>query len=118
MPHTIHARRRGNRWVYRDWSTITDCYHTPQLGPDAMTAYLIRSGDSLWETLARMERARKTGSSSYVDKVVGATGPWETERCRKCAGFHHAYRKGARGCRECGETRGDPMHGLECGDTP
>ena len=124
MSRIIHARQRADRWLYREWCTIPDAYSTPELSEADMRLYLLddespragRSGAAKREIDERLTRAREAGSSAYSGDKADVRGPWETERCGECGGFHHDF-DGVAGlaCNHCGEAQAEPWHGPACG---
>lgn len=116
MGHVIH--RKGTR--YRLWSTYTDTYITGSMTRGEMTRYIVREATREFEanigrdTVERMDRAAKTGTSSRMGGVHDAT-KWATERCH-CGGFHHTFelRPSGGNCRVCGEPEGDTAHKPPC----
>ncbi len=122
MSELIHARRRDGELRYRLWGTISDGYLTDELDEVTLRA-MLTSGERGYveppEKLdARLERARRTGSSSLnpYAKPVDLDDPWETARCRRCNGFHHAFVPSHRPdrCRACGEAPTEKWHAPAC----
>lgn len=126
MGEIIHARTTAEGPRFREWLTVTDTYTTPPLDRAAMEAHLleVRHGDphypparrvALEEIARRLDRAAERGTSAYDRRPVALDAPWETERCRRCGGFHHAFVGGAGGaCAWCDDAREDPVHGPPC----
>lgn len=117
----IHARRRNGAIVYRVWGSICDAYLTPEMTETELREYLLDDysprereyGVPEREIPERIGRANRKGTSSKSpDNVEDLDGPWETERCDGCGGFHHAFVAGSDGkCTICG---GKPEHGHGC----
>ncbi len=127
MGRLIHARRRGDSFVFREWSSIVDAYTTGGGDEEGMRAYLlddysprdVREGRAEREISGRLSRAKEKGCSSMDDERHDLDGPWETERCEGpngCGGFHHAFKRrlGDGACSECGEPESDRQHGEPC----
>ena len=111
MAEFIH---RNGSW-YRLWYSIPDRYGTPPMTRAEMREHLVEHGAGDREAEARLSRADATGTSA----VHGARRAdcWDTERCRVCEDFHHAFeaREGEPDvCRACGEAEGDGAHGPAC----
>ena len=128
MPRHIHARLTKSGWRYREWSTIVDAYCTIASGAGRMRAYLldgytgheVKMGSADRDISERLERARTNGTSCVVDVYKrDVSGPWDTERCETCGGFHHAFEpaadQGPEGdCKACDDIENDCVHGPKC----
>lgn len=116
MAHQIH--RRGDK--YRLWSTVTDGYLTPPLTKTEIRRRIISWSMQDYERNLNQEvdvqlaRASKQGTSSRLG--TRDTTKWETERCQKCACFHHAFevRLSDGNCGVCGEPKVQASHGGPC----
>jgi len=115
MGRSIH--RNGDH--YREWSSICDQYVTPPMTRAEMAAHLAETTDDRRDgTPARIEerlaRADAQGTSAHRGARDATT--WETERCDRCATFHHAYttQRGDVMCADCGETEGYIAHHPPC----
>lgn len=117
MPRFVHARRTPEGVRFRLWSTIVDRYVTPILTYDEMRDFLVEDAVARahGEADERLNRAGRLGTSSRVDSDVGLDEPWETELCRECHTFHHAFvLRGSAGCSRCGEPEADVSHRPPC----
>jgi hypothetical protein len=72
MGTMIHAREREDgEWRYRFWSTVTDCYYTPELTAEQMARWVVEYGisrdlSSVGINLGhRFNRARENGTSAF-----------------------------------------------------
>ena len=104
---------------YREWLTIPDGYSTLPLTRAEMTRYLAeRRGQGAVEIEERLARADRFGTSCFDDTREATC--WDTERCLRCATFHHAYdpREGSTLCCSCGEGEDDVSHRPPCAPTP
>ena len=63
-------------------------------------------------------RADRFGTSCFDDTREATC--WDTERCLRCATFHHAYdpREGSTLCCSCGEGEDVVSHRPPCAPTP
>lgn len=123
MGRMVHARLRGGEWRFREWSTIVDKYVTDEGSEAEMAAYLrddyspreVRYGVPEREIPERLERAKRQGTSALTGERADVNGPWETERCDGCGGFHHAFERDGNGrCVVCGEPESERSHGAAC----
>jgi hypothetical protein len=96
MGSSIHARRRGDGWRYRVYSSIVDAYLTPALTAAELRDHLgddyslrdLRDGHLERDVAPRLERAHRAGTSMVGAAAVDLDGPWEPERCDPCGVFH------------------------------
>lgn len=105
--------RNGDR--YRDWSSICDQYNTAPMTRAEMLAYLTeRRGPHEDAPEARLQRADDNGTSAKDGKRDATT--WDTERCDRCASFHHAFaRRETDGlCADCGHPERHVSHRSPC----
>lgn len=85
MGLTIHARKFPGReeFTYRVWSSITDSYVTGELDAVEVDDYVLRESVMMaieahrFAFPDRMERARRTGTSSMIGDAPGVTAGWE-----------------------------------------
>lgn len=122
----IHARLIGDVWRFRVWSTICDAYISEEMTAKRIerellphyTVYEISSGYAKKDIAKRLARTTKNGTSSMIpgDKQ-DVHGPWATEKCEKCNGFHHEFATVGEvdwRCKVCGERRHMVQHGPKC----
>jgi len=132
MGLVIHARRSPeNTILYRLWSTISDAYATDVLTEEELREALLEDAkhraqrmidEAVHEANYRIERANTYGTSERVfaiDDLLPSkiNGPWNTERCEHCGGFHHDFvpQPECTGhCNNCGEAANEAWHTLPC----
>ena len=120
MAQLIHGRKRKGQWRYRIWSTVCDQYASGELTEAQLRKELMRDytprekeyGLPKAEIPQRLARIHENGTSSLDDRSPSdVTGPWETERCDGCGGFHHAFEPGRdASCKVCGDPADDDQH--------
>ena len=125
MGNWFDARLTPDGWRFRRWNSIVDCYTTPPLAEsdardvmtESYTGLELRTGIATRDIDERIARAKVNGTTAlpaaYQQDIHG---PWETERCGECSGFHHAFdRRPEDGlCAWCGEPASDRSHGPVC----
>jgi hypothetical protein len=85
MNAVIHCRKRNGKTVFRLWNQSSDSYITPEVSEDELKYWLMKEEVRevmervFLETPARIERARKKGTSSERDDDHKLDGPWEEE---------------------------------------
>lgn len=124
MATIIHGRIRDGEWRYRLWNTSCDQYEGDEMSEATLRAELLHDYTPREveynvperDIPARLARVHAQGNS-YRDttRVDDINGPWETERCNECGGFHHAYDPREDGdCKQCGEGARDQGHAPPC----
>jgi hypothetical protein len=121
---SVHARRIDGGVRYRVWGSTVDAYLTDPMTEPELRAWLLEAAlDDVHRSHARradqlVDTANVHGSSGLRKRALDA--PWETERCRGCETFHHAYRDrpAGRGCAECGAAQTDRAHAPPCAEEP
>ena len=119
----IHGRKRDGQWRYRIWSTVCDAYTTKELTEAQLRRELMRDYTPREVAYAvpeqdiprRLARVHENGTSSLDDRSPDDVGgPWDTEPCDGCGGFHHEYKPRSDGaCGWCGNTADDDEHGPQ-----
>jgi hypothetical protein len=85
MAWVIHCRTKGNRTRYRLWSTIVDAYVTEELSEEEVKREILEeevrevTERVQRETPARIENAKRTGTSSDMEDPHDLYGPWKLE---------------------------------------
>ncbi|UJR81477.1 hypothetical protein [Sandaracinus amylolyticus] len=110
MANFVHRKNTDDGPRYRVWNTVVDRYETPPLTRGEVIEYLDNPNAA-----ERVARADENGTSSKLGDARDPDGPWDTETCEVCGGFHHAFVERAHGqCARCGEAEFDRPHGPPC----
>lgn len=99
MAHEIHAIKENGEWQFRIWSSVVDDYICDPDDEEALKYWelgnvlsdVARSFLEDWPK--RVERAKKTGTSSRIKSVVGRNlEKWDEPLPEECCSHCRSYR--------------------------
>jgi hypothetical protein len=107
VARAIHAKITPRGLVYRLWDTVADRYVTS----DTTKA---RAAEILKDYLLKSVNEQVRGELAQA--ALFPRAEWDTERCRGCELFHHAFVEHSHGvtCRDCGGDPNDKAHQPPC----